>query len=229
MGCCSSKAAQQELGDRPARDTPAAVQHQNAVPRTLVSQYSDGKIQMPFEASEKAGKVDSDAVKMRVFNTTQSPQIEAVTTSNSALPCSRVKPPSGSTATTHLQTPKGTSPPSFSGTKPPVSKFRRNRDERGLALIQQEEYAKEIRELRARYTDPEEAQRAVDEFRKNWAASKEVKAEMKHQEIRLRGDSGESRVSPLAGPPSAEQRRELMALPRDDGSAYTSFDILRWD
>jgi len=107
--------------------------------------------------------------------------------------------------------------------KPPVSKFRRARDERGMALIREEEMARKEREIRARFTDPEEARKAVDEFRRNYAAGRDVREQQQSDEIRLRSNTTQS---PLAGPPSADERREQS---RPDRSPFVGFDVLRWD
>lgn len=107
--------------------------------------------------------------------------------------------------------------------KPPVSKFRRARDERGMALILGAEIAREEREIRARFTDPEDARKAVDEFRRNYAASRAVRQQQQYTETRLRSDISQS---PLAGPPSAEERRQR---PTQDSSPFIGFDVLRWE
>ena len=107
--------------------------------------------------------------------------------------------------------------------KHPVSKFRRARDERGMALIREEEMARKEREIRARCTDPEEAHKAVDEFRRNYAAGRDVREQQQTGETRLRPNVTQS---PLAGPPSAEERRQQ---PRPDTSPFVGFDVLRWD
>jgi hypothetical protein len=114
--------------------------------------------------------------------------------------------------------------PETTPTKPPVSKFRKARDERGMALIRQEELARKEREIRARIADPVKAREAIDELRRNYASKRDVKEHQLDPENRLRGE-GQMR-SPLAGPPTKEQRREV---PSQDNSPYIDFETLRWD
>ena len=231
MGCFSSKAVQQEPTVEPTRGTQSVVnQHQHTVPETSLNQYNNEENQTSLKVAGAAGKLDSNAPEMSSPGVTKRKtkktariepeweiELPEVTATADSQNNSQLKTPNKAPLQSYYTSPQP---------KPPVSKFRLNRDERGLAIIRQEEFTKKIRELRARYTDPDEAQRAVDEFRRNWEASNEVKKEMKDQEVRLRPEVD---TSPLAGPPNAEQRRQMMAVPREDDNPYTSFDTLRWD